>query len=111
MMAHGEALGLLHLQISLQGLKQPKELYEGLRESKQRLAVATAEHIALALANLNLRETLRTQSIHDPLTGLFNRRYMEKSLERELARAARKQRPLGGIMTDIDHFKRFNDTF
>ena len=111
MMAQGEILGLLHLQISSQGLSRPKELQESLRESNQRLAVATAEHIALALANLNLRETLRSQSIHDPLTGLFNRRYMEKALERELRRAARKQQPLGVIMIDIDHFKRFNDTF
>jgi diguanylate cyclase (GGDEF)-like protein len=82
-----------------------------LTETKQRLAVTAAGHIALALANLRLRETLRMQSIRDPLTGLFNRRYMEESLARELRRAARNQRKLGAIMLDLDHFKRFNDTF
>jgi diguanylate cyclase (GGDEF)-like protein len=45
------------------------------------------------------------------LTGLFNRRYMEESVDRELRRAQRRGMPLGVIMIDIDHFKRFNDTF
>src|SRR6516165_5883639 len=57
------------------------------------------------------REELRLQAIRDPLTGLFNRRYMEESLERELHRAARNGLPLGAIMIDLDHFKRFNDTW
>jgi len=54
---------------------------------------------------------LRNQSIRDPLTGLFNRRYMEETLERELRRAERTQRPLCVAMLDLDHFKEFNDTF
>ena len=57
------------------------------------------------------REELRLLAIRDPLTGLFNRRYLEESLERELHRAARNSIPLGAIMIDIDHFKRFNDTW
>jgi diguanylate cyclase (GGDEF)-like protein len=69
------------------------------------------ERISLALANLRLREVLRTQSIRDPLTGLFNRRYMEESLERELRRAMRNEQTVALLMLDIDHFKRFNDTF
>ncbi len=52
---------------------------------------------------------LRDQSVRDHLTGLFNRRYLEETLERELARSARERRPLGLIMLDIDHFKDFND--
>jgi diguanylate cyclase (GGDEF)-like protein/PAS domain S-box-containing protein len=111
MMAAGEALGVLHVQYGERNVSQPQEVEERQAESKQRLAVAVAEHLALALANLNLRETLRIQSIRDPLTGLFNRRYMEESLEREIRRAARNQKPLGAIMIDLDHFKRFNDTF
>jgi diguanylate cyclase (GGDEF)-like protein len=47
----------------------------------------------------------------DPLTCLYNRRCMDESLEREVARAHRKQAPLAVIMIDIDHFKRFNDSF
>ncbi len=54
---------------------------------------------------------LREQSVRDLLTGLFNRRYMEETLDRELSRAARKQLPLGIIMLDIDHFKQYNDTY
>jgi diguanylate cyclase (GGDEF)-like protein len=80
-------------------------------DSKERLAHTVAEHIALAFANLRLRETLRVQSVRDPLTGLFNRRYMEESLERELRRSARHRRSLGVLLLDLDHFKTFNDTF
>lgn len=102
MMAQGEALGLLYLNANQLGQ---------LSETKQRLAITVAEHIALALANLTLRETLQKQSIRDPLTGLFNRRYLEESLLREIHRAERKQQSVGIIMLDVDHFKRFNDTF
>ena len=77
MMAHGEALGVLHL-FRLDG--------QDLDESELRLATMVAERIGLAAANLRLREVLRAQSIRDPLTGLFNRRYMEESFERELHR-------------------------
>jgi diguanylate cyclase (GGDEF)-like protein/PAS domain S-box-containing protein len=74
------------------------------------LVAAFAEQIALALANLRLRETLRIQATRDPLTGLFNRRYMDETLTRELSRAARKSASVSVIMIDIDHFKRFNDS-
>jgi len=70
-----------------------------------------AGHIALALSNLRLSEKLRHQSIRDPLTGLFNRRYMEESLERELRRGVRNNELVALLMIDIDHFKQFNDTF
>lgn len=53
----------------------------------------------------------RERSVRDHLTGLFNRRYMEETLEREIVRASRKQIPLGVIMLDVDNFKRFNDTY
>jgi diguanylate cyclase (GGDEF)-like protein len=75
------------------------------------LATTVAAQVALSLASLRLRETLRDQSIRDPLTGLFNRRFMQESLDRELQRAKRKKRPLAVVFIDLDHFKRFNDTF
>src|SRR6266511_331318 len=78
---------------------------------QQQLARTVADSIALSLANLRLRETLRQRSIRDPVTGLFNRRYLEETLEREIHRAARGQQPVGIIMLDLDHFKRFNDNF
>ncbi len=76
----------------------------------RQLATALSEQLALSLANMRLQDTLRVQSIRDPLTGLFNRRYLEVSMERELLRAARRDQPLAVLMLDLDHFKRFNDS-
>jgi diguanylate cyclase (GGDEF)-like protein len=108
LVAQGESLGLLHLKgkESASGKGNPHE-----SEARRLLAATVSERIALALANLKLREGLRWQSIRDQLTGLFNRRYMEESFDRELRRAIRNQRSLGVIMLDVDHFKNFNDTF
>jgi len=97
--AQGEVIGVL----TLDGPEAPNA-------AERRVAMAAGEQLGLALANLRLQETLRTQSIRDPLTGLFNRRYLEVSLERELMRAARRRLPLAVLMLDIDHFKRFNDS-
>ncbi len=73
------------------------------------MAKTLADAIGLSLANLRLRERLRQQSIVDVLTGLFNRRYMEETLEREVRRCARAHQPLSVMMMDLDHFKEFND--
>jgi diguanylate cyclase (GGDEF)-like protein len=109
--AQGETLGVLYLECSA----PPAALRQGQQadpfEPLTRQAAAVGERISLALANLRLREVLRGQSLRDPLTGLFNRRYMEESLERELRRAIRNDQPVALLMIDIDHFKRFNDTF
>jgi diguanylate cyclase (GGDEF)-like protein len=102
MVALGETIGLLHLS-SPEGAK--------LTQSKQELGTTVAKQVALSLANLKLRESLQHQSIRDPLTNLFNRRYMETCLERELRRAQRNDLPLGILMLDLDRFKQFNDTF
>jgi diguanylate cyclase (GGDEF)-like protein len=109
MMAQGETLGVLYLDSGKnQSGATPSQ---SLSDAQERMVKTLAEHLALAVANLNLRETLRMQSIRDPLTDLFNRRYMEESLERELRRALRKKLPLSVMMIDVDHFKQFNDTF
>jgi diguanylate cyclase (GGDEF)-like protein/PAS domain S-box-containing protein len=76
-----------------------------------RRVTTIAEVLAMGLANLTLRESLRSQSIRDPLTSLFNRRYMEETFDRELARAARHASTVGLIILDIDHFKHFNDEY
>jgi len=113
MMAQGDALGVLHLEISAprgSDAEAGKVSQDGL-ESQLQLAATASEQIALALANLKLRETLQNQSIRDPLTNLFNRRYMEECIDRELHRSARSVLPMAVILIDIDHFKRFNDTF
>ena len=70
-----------------------------------------SELLSLSISNLRLSETLRTQSIKDPLTGLFNRRHMEECLQREIWRASRNGRQIGVIVADIDHFKNFNDKY
>ena len=80
-------------------------------DPKQGRSVVLAKQVALALGNLKLRESLLNQSICDPLTGLFNRRHMEESLEREFSRAHRNKTSVAFIMMDLDHFKQFNDNF
>lgn len=110
LMAQGEALGIMSLQIK----SNPEQLDAAprfSRDAERRLAAVLAEQVGLALGNLKLRESLKNQSICDPLTGLSNRRYMEESLEREFSRASRSKSVLAIVMMDLDHFKRFNDTF
>jgi diguanylate cyclase (GGDEF)-like protein/PAS domain S-box-containing protein len=103
MVAQGDALGVLRLQCRVGN--------RCLDESKRQLAVTVVEHATLALANLVLRETLHHQSTRDPLTGLYNRRYLDEAMEREICRAERHQSSVGFIMLDVDHFKEFNDRF
>ncbi len=100
LIGNGELLGALHLA-------GKGRLTNSVRE---RLAIL-GEQIALAVANLRLRETLRNQSIRDPLTTLFNRRYAEETLHRELVRCERDDTQLSVALLDVDHFKKFNDTY
>jgi diguanylate cyclase (GGDEF)-like protein len=74
-----------------------------------RVARALADTMSLALSNIALREKLRTQSLRDPLTGLYNRRYMEDALDRYLSMAERSGDATSVIMIDLDHFKKLND--
>jgi len=98
LLAGGEVIGLLY--------------FERLIESDERFRLtAITENIASALVNHRLQRDLREQTIRDPLTGLFNRRYMEEALGLEIARAARGSDLLCLVMCDVDHFKRFNDEF
>ena len=98
MMAQGEVLGVFQLRT------------EGQEKVDRTLAVTVARDGALGLANLRMRETLRNQALRDGLTQLFNRRYFDEALPREIHRALRRGQPLAVVMLDIDHFKTFNDT-
>src|SRR6266508_1440815 len=98
----GEILGILHVR------SQHKE---NLEAAKFQLAYTVVEQTGMALSNLNWRAALREQSIRDPVTGLYNRRYMEEALKQHLSRVTRHLHPLGIMMIDIDHFKNFNDTY
>jgi diguanylate cyclase (GGDEF)-like protein len=111
LIAPGETLGLLYLENGAL-LGQLLSAADQTRQAKlKRRAIAVAARVSLALANLRLREILRNQSIRDPLTGLYNRRYLEESLNRELRRATRAKRSVSVVMMDLDNFKHFNDTF
>jgi len=102
LVTHDDLVGMVHLEGLATGPEQ---------EAQERLAVTVAEQLALALGNARLRESLRRQSVLDPLTGLFNRRHFDAALKRELARARRKNVPVSLVMVDIDHFKRVNDDY
>ncbi|MBP7705019.1 MAG: diguanylate cyclase [Caulobacter sp.] len=102
MMARGEVYGLLLIRTD----------GEDARERLDRaapLATALADSMSLALSNLALREKLRNQALRDPLTGLYNRRYMEDMLERFTLLAQRSGSAAAVMMIDLDHFKRLND--
>ncbi len=111
MMAQGEWLGVLLLRRpavqAAEGASGPARA----SVTREQLAMTVAGHIGLAIANLRLRESLRSQSIRDALTGLYNRRYLNEALEREIRRAARSRRQLAVILLDVDGFKGVNDTY
>lgn len=98
MTAQGSEVGLLFIQ--------HPEKWNG-----SAMAEAVSEQLALAITNMRLRETLRTQSLRDPLTGLSNRREIDEQLPREIARSQQDKQPMSLLVLDIDHFKRFNDRF
>lgn len=68
------------------------------------------EHLSLALTNLRLRECLLDEATHDPLTGLYNRRFLYTWLQNEFERCRRHERQLSLLLIDIDHFKALNDS-
>lgn len=102
LLSQGVAVGILHFQMIAS---------DELPEAVMLHATMFAEQVGLSVANLRLRDALRNQSIRDPLTGLFNRRYLEEILTREVRRAVRSEQSLGILMLDLDHFKKFNDTY
>lgn len=100
----GETLGMLCL-ISAGVTKN------GHQADQRQWVVMVGEAIKLSLSNLRLRDRLQEQATRDLLTGLFNRRYLDETLPRELTLAQRRKAPLSVVMLDIDRFKEFNDTF
>lgn len=100
----GETLGMLCL-ISAGTTKNSHQA------DQRQWVVMVGEAIKLSLSNLRLRERLQEQATRDLLTGLFNRRYLDETLPRELSQAQRRKAPLSVVMLDIDRFKDFNDTF
>jgi diguanylate cyclase (GGDEF)-like protein len=102
MVARGEVYGLLMVQSDATD-------GERLLQAAMPVASALADAMSLALSNIALREKLRTQALRDPLTSLYNRRYMEDALERYANLAERSQTTLSVVMFDLDFFKKVND--
>jgi diguanylate cyclase (GGDEF)-like protein len=102
MIARGEIMGLFQLSA---GGDDAEARLDGVTG----LASAIADGMSLALANMGLREKLRNQALRDPLTGLYNRRYMEDCLQRFVRLAERENREVSVVMVDLDHFKHLND--
>ncbi len=95
-------LGLLYLA-NLQSV--------GTKRTPPWAATAIAERTTIALAALRRQEQLQSRAIRDALTGLFNRGFMEEALAIEQRRALRRGSSIGVMMLDVDHFKRYNDSF
>ncbi len=109
LLAQGAIIGML----SLFDREIQKQAVSTLMRKQQQDFIETAsKQIAMAIANLTLRTSLEQQSIHDALTGLHNRRFIQEMLPREIQRSLRNQNPsLAVLMMDIDHFKKINDTY
>ena len=101
--AHGNTIGIMHLYFGQGDVK--------IDAITEQLAFSVAEHLGLALANLNLQEKLRSQALSDPLTGLFNRRFFEQKLADVTMNSGCGDYEVSLLMLDLDHFKRFNDNF
>lgn len=101
LISQSETIGMLHLRL------EDKKRLPAVRERSDSMI----HHISAALAGIFLREALREHSIRDPMTQLFNRRYLEESIAREQIHARRMGSQFTVVMTDIDHFKSFNDTY
>lgn len=102
MLARGQVFGLLVI-----AAEHASDLEDV--QDVGRLGRSLADSMSLALSNIALREKLRTQSLRDPLTGLYNRRYMEDALERFVSLGGRSGTATSVLMIDLDNFKILND--
>ena len=93
-----------HFQVTFRDISRKKEAEAELIAANEELSQQVEEVI-------RLQEELRDQALRDALTGLYNRRYLDETLAREIARAAREGSSLSIILCDIDHFKTINDTY
>jgi diguanylate cyclase (GGDEF)-like protein len=106
--AQGETLGILYL---IDAPPRSDGTEDERTTANSKLARILANNVGLGIANLKLRESMRNLSIRDPLTGLFNRRYMQEALIQEQHRSRRNKVELAVLMIDIDYFKKYNDKF
>jgi len=110
LVTQGEVLGVLCMMAKCSHSRDTTSETQ-LNQDRIQFLVAASENLALTVANLRLHAELSYQALRDPLTGLFNRRYLLDSLDRELSRACACGQTVSVVMLDIDHFKRLNDSF
>jgi diguanylate cyclase (GGDEF)-like protein/PAS domain S-box-containing protein len=108
MIGQSKAMGVVHIMCAVADGDESADFDDS---PTRHLAVTVAGQLSMAFANLRLRDSLREMSIRDPLTGLFNRRFMEETLDRDLGLALRSDTEVGIVLIDVDHFKAFNDTY
>lgn len=109
--AHGDAG---HLCVPIPGSEETAgmlhfEWAPGTAEPDALLIGTLVRKLSLTLTNLGLREELRRQALHDPLTGLYNRRYLDEFVRARMAEHHRSGRAFAVLMIDLDHFKALND--
>ncbi|MGF1718464.1 diguanylate cyclase [Vibrio kyushuensis] len=99
LIAHGETIGVMHV------------LKADFEEKALVIAKAIAKRLAMSIANIELKTSLRQLAFKDPLTRLYNRRYLFETLQQWVSISQRKQTEIGIIMIDLDHFKQLNDSY
>lgn len=105
LITHNELVGILHL------VEPDAASHVSRPGHTQWVANSIAERAAIAIYNTKQLQKLRFKATRDVLTGLYNRRFMEETLIIEERRAMRRGSPIGIMMLDVDHFKRYNDTY
>jgi diguanylate cyclase (GGDEF)-like protein len=110
LLAQSEILGVLYLEINQARDYSKNEVYR-LEAENLKLIETISGHISLAISNINLRDKLNKRAIIDPLTSLYNRSYLDDTLERDIDRAIRKGTTIAVVMMDLDNFKHINDAY
>lgn len=111
LLAFGESLGVLVMSCCQEKEDINKPSQEEYQAQREWVARSFAQRLAISIFTIRLRESLKEKSIRDPLTHLYNRRFLEESLNREIFRARRSGQLIAVMMLDIDHFKQFNDLY
>ncbi|MCK6264227.1 diguanylate cyclase [Vibrio sp. ZSDE26] len=99
LIAHGETIGVMHV---LKTQFEDQELV---------IAKAIAKRLAMSIANIELKSSLRQMAFKDPLTHLYNRRYLYETLEQWFSVSHKNRTEIGIVMIDLDHFKQLNDNY
>ncbi|MCG8315505.1 MAG: diguanylate cyclase [Pseudomonadales bacterium] len=107
LIAKGKTLGVISMMLPESEAQAGEEVFS---DDLQQIITALQEHLSLALSNLLLRRELMELSAKDPLTGIYNRRFMWEFFANSLTKARRESTCVSALMLDIDYFKEINDS-